>query len=243
MRHAWIVATMLLAPSLTASEGLTFGRAQRSVSSPRDAGFIPASANGDDSRAAELARIRTDGDDFTLYELLAPDSHRFAITYDVTTAKEGDRFFLNPIREGSIASDERVVDQASGKPLKWEIVTGKQGRDAGLLQEAANDQARFVKVELAGPVPKDGERRIRIFKTYTDPKSYSTEGDRIVFERGLFIRRNAVLLPAGYELVSCTVPAIVSTEKDGRVKASFLNDRDDALPVKIVGRRLPGGAK
>ena len=43
-------------------------------------------------------------DEFTLYELLAPDSHRFAITYDVTTAKEGDRFFLNPSREGSIAS-------------------------------------------------------------------------------------------------------------------------------------------
>jgi hypothetical protein len=213
-------------------------------------------------------------DEFTLYELLAPDSHRFAITYDVTTAKEGDRFFLNPIREGSIASDERVVDQASGKPLKWEIVTGKQAREAGLLGERAfgraqrsvsstrdagstpasansedsraaelarirDDEARFVKVELAGPVPKDGERRIRIFKTYTDPKSYYAEADRVVFDRGLGIRRNAVLLPAGYELVSSTVPAIVSTEADGRVKASFVNDRDDVLPVKIVGRRLP----
>jgi len=217
-------------------------------------------------------------DEFTLYELLAPDSHRFAITYDVTTAKEGDRFFLNPIREGSIASDERVVDQASGKPLKWEIVTGKQAREAGLLGERAfgraqrsvsstrdagsipasaniedsraaelarirGDEARFVKVELAGPVPKDGQRRIRIFKTYTDPKSYYAEGDRIVFDRGLGIRRNAVILPAGYELVGCSVPAIVSTEADGRVKASFVNDRDDALPVKITGRRRAGAAR
>jgi hypothetical protein len=213
-------------------------------------------------------------DDFTVYELLAPDSHRFAITYDVTTAREGDRFFLNPIREGSIATDERVVDQASGKPLRFEVVTGKQARGAGLLGERAfgraersvssagaagstpasamiedpraaelarirDDKARFVKVELASPVPKDGERRIRIFKTYTDPKSYYAEGDRVVFDRGLGIRRNAVLLPAGYELVSSTVPAIVSTEADGRVKASFVNDRDDVLPVKIVGRRRP----
>jgi hypothetical protein len=178
-------------------------------------------------------------DDFTVYELLGPDSHRFAITYDVTTAREGDRFFLNPIREGSIATDERVADQATGKPLRWEVVTGKQARAAGLTREAVKDQARFVKVELASPVPKDGERRIRIFKTYTDPKSYYTEGDRVVFDRGLGIRRNAVLLPAGYELVSCTVPAIVSTEADGRVKASFVNDRDDVLPVKIVGRRRP----
>jgi len=213
-------------------------------------------------------------DEFTVYELLAPDSHRFAITYDVTTARDGDRFFLNPIREGSIATDERVVDQASGKPLRWEVVTGKQARAAGLLGERAfgraqrsvsstrdagstpasaniedsraaelarirDDQARFVKVELASPVPKDGERRIRIFKTYTDPKSYYAEGDRVVFDRGLGVLRNAVLLPAEYELVSCTVPAIVSTEADGRVKASFVNDRDDVLPVKIVGRRRP----
>jgi hypothetical protein len=39
------------------------------------------------------------------------------------------------------------------------------------------------------------------------------------------------------------VPAIVSTGKDGRVKASFVNDRDDTLPVKIVGRRLASGAR
>lgn len=182
-------------------------------------------------------------DEFTRYELLAPDSHRFAITYDVTTAQAGDRFFLNPIREGSIASDERVVDQASGQPLKWEIVTGKQAREAGLTRETVKDDARFLKVELAGPVPKDGQRRIRIFKTYTDPKSYYAEGDRIVFDRGLGIRRNAVVLPAGYELVGSAVPAIVSTEADGRLKASFVNDRDDSLPVKIIGRRLAGTAR
>jgi hypothetical protein len=219
-------------------------------------------------------------DEFTLYELLGPDSHRFAITYDVAAEREGDRYFLNPIREGSIVTDERVVDRATGKPLRWEIVTGKQARAAGLLGERAfgrversvsstrdagstlasanledsraaelarirDDESRFVKVELSTPVPKDGARRIRIFKTYADPKSYYPEGDRIVFDRGLSIRRNAVVLPAGYELVACSVPAIVSTEADGRVKASFVNDRDDVLPVKIVGRRLPaaGGAR
>ena len=181
-------------------------------------------------------------DEYTVYELLAPDSHRFAITYDVTATREGDRFFLNPIREGSIVSDERVVDQASGQPLRWEVVTGRQAREAGLLGDrvgSRDDQARFVKVELASPVPRGGERRIRIFKTYTDPKSYYRDGDRIVFDRGLGIPRNAVVLPAGYELVGSAVPAIVSTEADGRLKASFVNDRDDVLAVKIVGRRLP----
>lgn len=182
-------------------------------------------------------------DEVTSYELLAPDTHRFAITYDVTAVREGDRFFLNPIREGSIASDERVVDQATGKPLRWEVVTGKQAREAGLARETVKDQARFLKVELAGPVPANGQRRIRILKTYTDPKSYYAEGDRIVFDRGLGIRRNTVVLPAGYELVGSAVPAIVSTEADGRVKASFVNDRDDILPVKLTGRRLAGTAR
>jgi len=186
-----------------------------------------------------LAGSAAADDEFTLYELLAPDSHRFAITYDVTTSKEGDRFFLNPIRPGSVASDERVVDQATGRPLKFEVTNGKQARAAGLTRETVKDEDQFLKVELSGPVPKDGERRIRIFKTYTDAKSYFAEGDRIVFDRPLFIRRNAVVLPAGYELVSTSVPGVASLEKDGRAKVSFVNDRDDALPVKIVGRRLP----
>jgi len=32
---------------------------------------------------------------------------------------------------------------------------------------------------------------------------------------------------------------MISTDPDGRVRVSFLNDRDDQLPVKIVARRLP----
>src|SRR5882762_29292 len=152
MRRVWgLVPLLLLGAAARGDDGLAFGRAQRSVSSAREAGSIPASAYIEDPRAAELARIRNDDDEFTSYELLGPDSHRFAITYDVTTAREGDRFFLNPIREGSIATDERVVDQASGKPLKWEIVTGKQARAAGLTREEVKDAARFVKVELASP--------------------------------------------------------------------------------------------
>jgi hypothetical protein len=60
-----------------------------------------------------------------------------------------------------------------------------------------------------------------------------------MFERPLGIRRNVVVLPAGYELTACSVPAIVSTQPDGRVRVSMLNDRHDQLPVKIAARRLP----
>ena len=89
-------------------------------------------------------------------------------------------------------------------------------------------------------MPAGGVRRIRILKTYLDPASYRAEGDRVVFERSLSIKRNEVVLPAGFELVGCSVPALVSIEGDGRVVASFVNDRDDALAVRIEGRRLGG---
>ncbi|HYU24585.1 MAG TPA: hypothetical protein VEO74_05240, partial [Thermoanaerobaculia bacterium] len=56
-------------------------------------------------------------DDFTVYDLLAPESHQFAIVYDVTEAREGAKLFFNPIRRGSIASKERVQDRATGKEL------------------------------------------------------------------------------------------------------------------------------
>jgi len=179
-------------------------------------------------------------DEFTLYELLAPESHRFAITYDVTTAVEGARFFVNPIREGSVSTDERVIERERGRELKWEVVKGREAKASGLVRAAAADDALFIKVSLPAPVPAGGATRLRILKTYLDPKSYYVEGDTVVFDRGLSIRRNAVVLPAGYELVGCAVPAVVGTEADGRVKVSFVNDRDDTLPVRIVGRRLKG---
>jgi hypothetical protein len=160
--------------------------------------------------------------EFTVYELLAPQTHQFAIAYDVSTAVEGSQFYVNPIRKGSKVSDERVIDLATGKELKFENVDGQA-----------------LKVYLAAPVPKQGVARIRIYKTYEDAASYSAQADRIVFERPLGIRRNVVVLPAGYELVGSSVPSIVSMEADGRVRVSMLNDRDDQLPVKITGRKLP----
>jgi hypothetical protein len=178
-------------------------------------------------------------DEFTLYELLAPETHRFAITYDVTTTTEGARLFFNPIRPGSVATDERVLDRATGRDLTFSLVKGRDAKATGLVEPDTAADALFIRVELRSPVPKGGERRLRILKTYADPKSYFGEGDRIVFARGLSIPANAVVLPRGYELVGCSVPAIVSTETDGRVKVSFVNDRKDELDVRIEGRRLP----
>jgi hypothetical protein len=178
-------------------------------------------------------------DDFTLYELLPPDTHQFAITYDVAQTREGTELFFNPIRTGSIASKERVIARASGKDLQFEVVSGKEAKTSGLVSEKTADDAQFIRVHLPGPVPKGGQTRIRIMKTYTDAASYGLKDGQLVFERPLGIKRNVVLMPKWWELVGCASPGIVSTDADGRIRISFLNDRDDQLPVKILGRKLP----
>jgi hypothetical protein len=178
-------------------------------------------------------------DEFTVYDLLPPETHQFAIIYDVTQTREGAQYFLNPIRPGSTATKERVIERSTGKELQFETVSGKDAKAAGLSPDQTPDNAEFIKVHLPGPVPKGGETRIRIFKTYTDAPSYYVKDGLLVFDRPLGIKRNVVILPAGWELIGSASPAIVSADPDGRVRLSFLNDRDDQLPVKIVARRLP----
>lgn len=178
-------------------------------------------------------------DDYTLYELLPPDTHQFAITYDVTVTREGAKYFFNPIRPGSTATKERVIERSTGKDLKFETVTGKDAKTTGEVSSRAADNDLFLKVTLPGPVPHGGQTRIRIFKTYADAPSYYEKDGLLIFDRPLGIKRNTVVLPQGWELVASASPTIVSTDSDGRVHLSFLNDRDDQLPVKITARRLP----
>lgn len=178
-------------------------------------------------------------DTYTRYELLAPESHQFRIYYEVTETRAGARSHFNQIREGSEASDESVVDLATGKRLKFEVVTGAQAKtDSPAENFSAN--GHYIKVHLAHPVPERGEYRLAIIKTYKDDKSYYIEGDRIVFKRPLSIARNSVLLPAGYEIVSCSVATQVLRETDGRLKLSFVNPGSGGpLEVTIRARKLP----
>jgi hypothetical protein len=180
---------------------------------------------------------RHEGDDYTRYELLAPGSARFRITYEVTATRPGARHYFNIIRKGSEASDEAVFDQMTGQPLPWKVVTGAEARAAG--QADADPEAAYIQVALARPVPAGGETRLRIVKTYRDAKSYYRDGDLIVFDRGLGIKRNAVILPAGYELVASNIPSQIRTEGDGRIATSFLNTYPVGAPLVVKARPLP----
>ena len=175
-------------------------------------------------------------DEYSLYELLDPESASFHILYEVTAIDPGATVFFNPIRKGSAASGESVRDRATSRPLQFEEVTGAEAHGSGL--PGADLDTHYIRIHLPHPVPADGGIRLLIEKTYKDPKSYLRKGaDRIVFTRTLGIRRNAIVMPAGYEVIACNVPAQILTQPDGRPRVSLIHTGPEALPVTIEARR------
>jgi hypothetical protein len=204
-------------------------------------GFVVAIAagvaTGPRHAAAQAARpaAQTEADAYTRYELLAPGSARFRIIYEVTATTPGATYYFNPIRKGSVATDERVTDRATGKPLAFDVV-GSAVANAGGVRNRDTSQT-YIRVKLARPVPADGgEARVLIEKTYEDATSYFVRGDTIVFTRPLGIKRNAVVLPAGYELISCNFPSQVLQEPDGRIGISFWNASPAEAPLTLRAR-------
>src|SRR6202046_3916353 len=189
------------------------------------------------------AFFQSETDEYTRYELLAPETASFKIYYEVTATTAGAKFFYNPIRKGSAASDESVYDAMHGTPLHFEVVSGAQARMDPLMRDADLD-THFIKVTLARPVPLHGEGRVIIVKTYQDAKSYHVEGNTIVFDRPLGVKRNKVVLPPGYEVTGLTVPSQILTEKDGRIAIRLLHAGSGEAPLVLRGEHTgqPGAA-
>ena len=186
--------------------------------------------------SAQSPLRQTESDAYTRYELLAPGSAKFRIIYEVTASTAGATHYFNPIRKGSIATDESVIDRATGKPLAFDVVGSAEARAGGV--RSTDTTQTYIRVTLAHPVPADGgEARVLILKTYEDSLSYFTRGDTLVFTRPLGIKRNAIVLPRGYELVSSTFPSQVLQEPDGRIGISFWNETPSEAAVTL--RALP----
>jgi hypothetical protein len=177
---------------------------------------------------------QTQTDSYTRYELQEPGSGAFRILYDVSATTAGARFYYNTIRTGAEEEVHGVTDLRSGTALEWTLVDGRHARANG--HPGASEDARYIKVQLARPVPEGGQGRVRIDKTYVDPESYFVDGGDIVFSRSLGIRRNAVVLPPGYELTGCNYPCQVVVEADDRIRASFMNPGPGGVPFEVRGR-------
>jgi hypothetical protein len=193
---------------------------------------IHAQANPNAIAYPTATGTQTETDEYTRYELLAPETASFKIYYEVTATTGGATSFYNPIRKGSEASDESVTDAMTGKPLHFEVVSGIQARQDPLMAKA-DPGTNYIKVTLNRPVPPHGQGRLIIVKTYKDPKSYFPDATGIVFNRPLGIKRNKVVLPPGYEITDLTVPSQILTEPDGRLSISFLHAGSGDAPLVI----------
>jgi hypothetical protein len=179
--------------------------------------------------------VQTDADHYTRYELLAPGSAKFRIIYEVTATTAGATRYFNPIRRGSVATDEAVYDRMSGEKLRFEVVSGRMAREWGLPR--ADTTGEYIMVHLPRPVPQDGEVRLLIEKTYADPKSYLVSSDTITFDRSLGITKNSVVLPLGFELIAVNYPSQIRQESDGRIAVSFINIGTAAVPYVVKARK------
>ena len=204
---------------------------------------VRAADNTQDGIFYPTATRQTETDEYTRYELLGPQSASFKIDYEVTATTAGAQYFYNPIRKGSVASDESVYDAMTGKALKFAVVSGADAHKDPLMADADVD-TNYIKVWLARPVPQGGQGRLLIVKTYKDAQSYHMDGNVLVFDRPLGVKRNKVVLPPGYEVVGLTVPSQIQMEQDGRIAVSFLHPGSGDAP--LVVRAIKGavvGAK
>ncbi len=189
----------------------------------------------------DLFGQQTQTDSYTRYELLSPETQSFRIIYDVSATSSGADYYWNTLRKGSEHKIHEVIDLYSGKLLKWQIVDGSEAIKNGLKNASEEDE--YLQIKLARVIPKDGQSRIRIDKTYLDTASYFIEEGTIVFSRTLGIERNSVVLPENYELVECNYPSQVQLTEQGQVKISFMNSGPQAVPLLIKARKLSPGKR
>ena len=161
-------------------------------------------------------------DEYAVYDLLAPDTASFRTIYEVAVTTPGATIFPDRIGTGLTpvqATDDGVVDVMSGAPLKYAVTSSA------------------IEVQLARPVPADGgQARLRITKTYKDAKNYRRDGSGLIFDRAVPIRHAAIVLPAGYQLTECNVPAQVLADPDGRIRVSFMYQAPGAAPLLLKAK-------
>jgi len=206
-----------------------------SVASAQPVPSAPAASSAQRARAERL-RERAREDREIVYFLKPPETHAFELYHDVTQTEGADRY-LNVVRAGSTVQDPKAVVLDTGESLPVETLKGDAIRKAGLdIGEPVRPDSEVVVIRF--PKVAAGQTlRLRISETYTDAGRYKLEGDELVFDRSFGRTRNALVLPAGYALTNCSIPATVSETEDGRIRLDFMNPRPDEIAVLLTAKK------
>lgn len=185
---------------------------------------------------------RAEEDREIIYWMLDPATSQFRFSHDFTITRAGQKYAHSWVRKGSTVSDDvTFIDLDTGKKLKTSKVTGKDVNALGYYDEPTDADDVVVQGELLQPVPAGGSVRIRVMETYTDHEHYYLDkGGELVWDRTFGRPRNVLTLPDGWMLVSCSVPAIISTDSADRIALQFNNPRNDEVHVVVHARKRPG---
>jgi len=197
--------------------------------------FAPPARAQEGSRLANRAAQDRD----IVYFLQPPSSHSFRLHHDYTESREGIDKYVNVVRKGSSASNPSAMLLDTGESLPTSTLKGEEITKAKVdIGEEVRPDSEAVVVRFPA-VKKGHSARIRITETYTDAKSYRLEGEELVFDRTFGRPRNAVVLPAGWYLTACSIPATISETSDCRIRVLFVNPRPDEIAVLLKAKPRP----
>lgn len=190
------------------------------------------------NRASRLSeRARQDRE--IVYFLQQPETHAFDLYHDYTESRPSVDRYLNVVRGGSKVSNPsaRILD--TGESLQTQILRGDEITAAKLdIGEAVRPESEVVLIRF--PAVQQGKSvRLRISETYADPGRYGLVGDELVWDRAFGRPANAMVLPLGWMLTNCSIPATVSETPDGRIRLDFTNPRNDEVAVLLTAARRP----
>ncbi len=190
------------------------------------------------NRASRLSeRARQDRE--IVYFLQQPETHAFDLYHDYTESRTGMDRYLNIVRGGSKASSPsaRILD--TGEVLQVQTLRGAEITAAKIdIGEAVRPESEVVLIRF--PAVQQGKTvRLRISETYTDPGRYGLVGEELVWDRAFGRPANAMVLPLGWMLTNCSIPATVSETHDGRIRLDFINPRNDEVAVLLTAARRP----
>jgi hypothetical protein len=199
-------------------------------------------ALGQDPRASRLSE-RAHQTREIVYVLQQPETHAFDLYHDYTESREGVDKYVNVVRRRSTVARPSARVLETGEPLAAEVLRGEAIRRAGIdIGEEVRPDSEAVVIRF--PAVRAGESlRLRISETYEDAVSYLLEGEELVFDRNFGRPRNAVVLPVGWYVTACSIPAAVSQMADGRIRLDFVNARPDSIDVLIKAKRRPAASR
>ena len=171
-----------------------------------------------------------------VYFLQQPETHAFDLYPDYTETRAGVDRYLNVVRAGSAVSNPSAVLLDTGERLTVETLNGDRITAAGIdIGEAVTAQSEVVVIRFPAVQPGHSSR-LRISETYMDAGRYGVVNGELVWDRAFGRPANAMVLPAGWYLTNCSIPATVSITDDGRVRLDFVNPRSDNIEVLVTAR-------